>query len=74
MKVTAIVPARDEEQNITDCLESLDWADERVVFLDSRITDRTAELAQEAGARVLQHTFENFAQFHNAALDRIKTE
>ena len=74
LKVTAIVPARDEEQNIADCLESLDWADERVVFLDSRTVDRTAELAQEAGARVLQHTFENFSQFHNAALDRVEAE
>ena len=74
MKVTAIVPARDEEHNIADCLESLAWADERVVFLDSRTADRTAELAQEAGARIIQHTFENFAQFHNAALDRVEAE
>jgi glycosyltransferase involved in cell wall biosynthesis len=68
VNVTAIVPARDEEHNVTDCLASLAWADERVVFLDSRTVDRTAELAQEAGARVVRHTFENFSQFHNAAL------
>ena len=74
MKVTAIVPARDEEHNIADCLQSLAWADERVVFLDFRTADRTAELAREAGARVIQHTFENFAQFHNAALDHVEAE
>ncbi|MBN1815689.1 MAG: glycosyltransferase family 2 protein [Anaerolineae bacterium] len=74
MKVTAIVPARDEEHDIADCLESLAWADERVVFLDSRTTDRTAELAQEAGARVIQHAFENFSQFHNAAMERVAAE
>jgi hypothetical protein len=74
LKVTAIVPARDEEHNISDCLQSLAWVDERVVFLDSRTVDHTAELAQAAGARVITHTFENFAQFHNAALDRIEAE
>jgi (heptosyl)LPS beta-1,4-glucosyltransferase len=68
LRVTAIVPARDEAHGIADCLKSLTWADERVVFLDSRTTDRTAELAQEVGVRVVQHTFENFSQFHNAAM------
>jgi (heptosyl)LPS beta-1,4-glucosyltransferase len=72
--VTAIVPARDEERNIVACLESLAWADERIVFLDSRTVDRTADLAQEVGARVLQHTFENFAQFHNAAMEQVEAE
>jgi len=74
VSVTAIVPARDEEDNIADCLESLAWADERVVFLDSRTVDRTAELAQEAGAHVIHHTFENFAQFHNAAMAHVTAE
>jgi glycosyltransferase involved in cell wall biosynthesis len=74
LKVTAIVPARDEEHNIAACLESLAWADERVVFLDSRTTDRTAELARKASARVISHTFENFAQFHNAAMEYVEAE
>ncbi len=34
MNVTAIVPALNEEHNIVDCLESLTWADRRVVFMD----------------------------------------
>jgi (heptosyl)LPS beta-1,4-glucosyltransferase len=74
LSVTAIVPARDEAHDIADCIESLEWADERVVFLDSRTTDRTAELAQEAGARVVWHTFEDFAQFHNAAMTCVEAE
>jgi (heptosyl)LPS beta-1,4-glucosyltransferase len=74
MNVAAIVPARDEEHNIVDCLESLDWTDRRVVFLDSRTTDRTADLAQEVGAEVMLDTFENFAQFHNAAMDRVEAD
>jgi glycosyltransferase involved in cell wall biosynthesis len=74
VNVTAIVPALNEERNIVDCLESLAWADRQVVFLDSRTTDRTPDLAWEAGAQVLVHDFENFAQFHNAAMDRVEAE
>ncbi len=74
MNVTAIVPARDEERNIVDCLESLSWADRRVVFLDSRTADRTEELAKETGAEVIRHPFENFGQFHNAAMDAVEAD
>ncbi|HIE37924.1 MAG TPA: glycosyltransferase family 2 protein, partial [Anaerolineae bacterium] len=48
---------------------SLEWADRRVVF-DSFSTDRTVELARQAGAEVIQHPFQNYAQQRNAALDR----
>lgn len=71
MTVTAIVPARDEAANIVDCLESLSWADRRVVYLDDRTTDRTAALARQAGAEVICGTFEHFAQFHNDAMDAV---
>jgi glycosyltransferase involved in cell wall biosynthesis len=74
MSVAAIVPTLNEEHNILDCLESLAWADRRVVFIDSRTTDRTAELAQQVGAEVMQHPFENFAQFHNGAMDRVEAD
>ena len=74
MNVTAIVPARDEERNVVDCLESLAWADRCVVFMDSRTTDRTAELAREVGAEVILHPFENFGQFHNAAMDAVEAD
>ncbi len=71
MKVTVIIPTLNEEHNILDCLESVAWADHRVVF-DCYSTDRTLDLARRAGAEVMQHPFENFAQFHNAAMDRVK--
>ncbi len=73
MNVTAIVPTLNEERNILDCLESLAWTDRRVVF-DCFSTDRTVELARQAGADVIQHPFENFAQFHNAAMDRVEAD
>ena len=70
MTLTAIVPTLNEEENILDCLDSLAWVERRVVF-DCYSTDRTVELAEGAGAEVLQHPFEDFAQFHNAAMEQV---
>jgi glycosyltransferase involved in cell wall biosynthesis len=69
--VTAVVPVRDEEANIADCLSSVAWADRCVVFVDSRTQDRTSDIAREAGADVIVHPFENFAQFHNDAMRHV---
>jgi len=73
MNITAVVPTLNEERNILDCLESLAWADHCVVF-DCFSTDRTVGLARQAGAEVIQHPFENYAQFHNAAMDRVEAD
>ncbi|MBI3268324.1 MAG: glycosyltransferase family 2 protein [Planctomycetes bacterium] len=51
--VSALVLTFNEEENVRECLESLAWADERIV-VDSCSTDRTVELARELGARVVQ--------------------
>ncbi len=71
--VAAVVLTLNEESHIEDCLASLAWADRRVVF-DSFSSDRTVELAGQAGAEVLQHPFENYARQRNAALDRVESE
>jgi glycosyltransferase involved in cell wall biosynthesis len=69
----AIVLTLDEERHLPDCLASLAWAGQRVVF-DSFSTDRTCEIAQAHGADVIQHRFENYAAQRNAALDSVETE
>jgi len=66
-KLTAIVLTHNESEHISDCLDALNFVDERIVF-DSYSTDNTVDLARNAGARVIQHQFENFAAQRNAAL------
>lgn len=67
MKLTAIILTYNEAAHIMDCIESVRFADEVLVF-DSFSTDNTFELAQKAGARVLQHAFKNYADQRNTAL------
>jgi glycosyltransferase involved in cell wall biosynthesis len=64
--ISAVVLTKNEEEDLPDCLASLAWADEVLVF-DSFSTDRTCELARQHGARVEQHPFTNFAAQRNAA-------
>ena len=68
MKLTAAVIARDEERVLGECLESIAFADERLVLVDAATTDRTREVGRLAGARVEERAFDNFAAQRDAAL------
>lgn len=73
MSLSAIVLTRNEEGNISDCLKTLSGADE-ILVVDSGSTDRTVELAEQAGARVLHHPFENFSDQRNYAAAQARCE
>lgn len=54
MKITAVIPAHNEEESITEIVErTLKYVDE-VVVVDDGGTDKTSERATEAGARVIR--------------------
>ena len=60
MRVSAVIIARDEEAKIADAVRSVGWADE-VLVIDSGSTDRTREIAEELGARVIVNPWPGFA-------------
>ncbi|MBP6506835.1 MAG: glycosyltransferase family 2 protein [Opitutaceae bacterium] len=67
---SVVILTLNEEVDLPGCLASV--ADcEDVVVLDSGSTDRTAEIAQAAGARVFVNPFVNFAQQRNHAHESI---
>ena len=70
MKLTAVILTLNEEEHIKACIESLEWADDVLVF-DSFSEDGTVAIAQAAGAAVLQNKFENYAQQRNDALNSL---
>jgi glycosyltransferase involved in cell wall biosynthesis len=73
VELATVVLTKNEERHIGDCLDSLGWADERVVF-DDFSADGTVQIAQARGDRVVQHPFKDFAQQRNAALDAIEAK
>ncbi|NDJ77181.1 MAG: glycosyltransferase family 2 protein, partial [Chloroflexi bacterium] len=72
--LAAVILAYNEENHIQDCVRSVTWTDRVVMFADTRSSDHTVELAQAAGADVIQHPFENFAAQRNAALEAVDAE
>ncbi|GAB6041438.1 glycosyltransferase family 2 protein [Endothiovibrio diazotrophicus] len=68
--LSVLIPTKNEERNLPDCLASVAWAGERVVF-DSLSDDRTVEIAEAHGARVVRRPFDNFSRHKNWALEQI---
>jgi glycosyltransferase involved in cell wall biosynthesis len=66
--LSVLVPTLDEELNLPECLDSVDWADE-IFVVDSFSQDRTVEIAKSHGAHVVQHPFESYSRQKNWALD-----
>ena len=67
MNISILILTKNEEINIERCIESVSWSDDIVVF-DSFSDDRTVELAEKLGARVIQRKFDNYANQRNVAL------
>src|SRR3970040_2827910 len=68
----ALIITYNEEHNIKQVLEDLDFADE-ILVIDSFSTDKTAEIAKTFNnVKVTQHTFENYAIQRNKAISLAK--
>jgi glycosyltransferase involved in cell wall biosynthesis len=67
-RVSVYVLAYNEEAKIEDCIKSVLWADE-VILIDSHSTDKTAQIAEELGAKVVQVDFEGFGKIRMAGIE-----
>jgi glycosyltransferase involved in cell wall biosynthesis len=68
MKITATIITFNEEANIRAACESVAWANE-ILVVDSESSDRTREVAEECGARVLTRPWPGFALQKQFAAD-----
>lgn len=64
--LSVVIIAKNEEGTIAECLESVAWAGE-VIVVDDQSSDRTADIAREHGARVIQQKMEIEGKHRNEA-------
>ncbi len=73
--VSACLIVKDEEENLPSCLASLEGIADEVVVYDTGSSDRTVELARQAGAVVLEGYWDDdFSRARNAALEHCHGE
>ncbi len=71
--VSVLIPVKNEQINIVECLRHLSWADELIV-VDSQSTDQTIPLAQAMNAQVYQFHYDKktgWPKKRNWALENI---
>jgi len=73
MKITATIITLNEERNIARAIESLRCSDE-ILIVDSGSVDRTVELAEKLGARVIEAGWRGFAGQKNWAAEQAAYE
>lgn len=69
MQISAVIITLNEEKNIEDAIRSVSWADE-VILVDAESTDRTRELAESMGAKVIMNAWSGFSEQKQFAVDQ----
>ncbi|OQY01206.1 MAG: alpha-L-glycero-D-manno-heptose beta-1,4-glucosyltransferase [Desulfobacteraceae bacterium 4572_130] len=65
--ISAYIIAFNEEEKIGAAVKSVKWADE-IIVVDSNSTDKTVEIAESLGAKVVQIPFKGFGDLRNKAM------
>lgn len=68
LRISALILAKNEAENLPGCLASVAWADEVIVVVDRASQDQTQAIAEQTADRVEVRTFDDFASQRNAAL------
>lgn len=71
--LTVIVIAKNEEDRIKACLESVKWADE-IILADDGSSDETVEIAKKYTDKILTFKDLDFATLRNRAIEKASNE
>lgn len=74
MSVTAIILTKNEELNISSCINSVKKVADKVIVIDSYSNDNTVKISKELGAEVFQREFKSHSEQFNWALNNIKID
>jgi glycosyltransferase involved in cell wall biosynthesis len=72
IKISAVIITFNEEEHIERCIESLEDIADEILVIDSHSKDRTIEIAESLGAKVLIHDFIGHIEQKNFALMQAK--
>ena len=72
-KISAIIIAGNEEENIRACLESVTWCDE-IILVDSESKDNTVEIAKEFTDKIFIKKWEGYAKQKRYSLEMASSE
>ena len=70
--LSVVIITFNEETNIARCLQALGDVADEVLVVDSLSTDRTVEICQQHGARVVQNAFAGYVEQKNFATGQAK--
>ena len=73
MNISVYIIAFNEAEKISDCINSVLWADE-IIVADSHSTDGTSEIAEEMGAKVVHIPFNGYGDLRNQAISYCKSD
>lgn len=77
MKVSVVIPAYNEEEYIEKCLENIASQSEKpdeIIVVDNNCIDKTIEIAQRFGARIVKEEKQGMIYARNAGFDNAKYE
>ena len=73
--LTVVILTKNEEKNIVEVIDNAHKVSDKVLIVDSGSTDKTVELAEQNGAKVVYRGWDNdFAAQRNFALEHVQTE
>lgn len=72
-KISAIIITKNEEANISDCLNSISWIDE-IILVDAESSDRTVEIAKKFTSKIFINKWEGFAKQKEFAISKASNE
>ena len=72
-KISVIIIIKDEEKNISDCLSSVQWADE-IIVVDAESSDQTVELAKKFTDKIFIRKWEGYVPQKKYALSLASNE